>query len=143
MGETSRHAGSEQSCALGRPDAETMTPLQGQWVPDVASVCCVVCYQDTELQMRMKGRCGGSRERNGSLEGCPEWMGGGDAHWGAPCGVTPVDGRRQSSRGRGRRAAWGFIQTAAVTPGPLGTVLELYTIPWGWSTPSQGQWGGP
>ena len=47
MGETSRHAGSEQSRALGRPDAETMTPLQGQWVPDVASVCCVVCYQDT------------------------------------------------------------------------------------------------
>lgn len=55
MGETSRHAGSEQSRALGRPDVETITPLQGHWVPDVASVCCVVCHQDTDVEGAGRG----------------------------------------------------------------------------------------
>lgn len=132
MGETSRLPGSEQSPALGRPDAETTPPRQGQWVPDVASVCCAVCLQDTEMWMSMKGRRGGSREMNSSLEGCPQWTRGGDAYWGTSCGVTPVDGRRRSNRGRGSQgAARGFIQMASVTPGPLETVLELYSIPWG------------
>lgn len=137
MGETSRLAGSEQGPALGRPDVETMPPQRDSGLLMRLQLLCYLS-QDMAMWMRMKGRRGGSRGWMVLWKGVLSGRELGDAHQGASCAVTPVDWGGDGVAGPERPgAARGFIQMASVTPGPLETVLEL------WSTPSQRPWCGP